>query len=75
MSLPDADDARRVTGYERGTITPFGSATAWPVVADERMRSREVALGAGAHGVAAVASADDIVRVLAGTWADVTDPA
>ena len=25
------------TGYERGTITPFGSTTAWPVVADERL--------------------------------------
>jgi hypothetical protein len=23
-------------GYERGTITPFGSATALPVIADER---------------------------------------
>ena len=24
MSLPDADEAKAVTGYERGTITPFG---------------------------------------------------
>lgn len=75
LSLPDADDARRVTGYERGTITPFGSTVAWPVIADERMRGREVALGAGAHGVAAVAFADDIVASLAGSWADVTEPA
>ena len=34
LSLPDADEARTVTGYERGTITPFGSSRAWPVVAD-----------------------------------------
>jgi len=26
-----------VTGYERGTITPFGSATALPVIADARI--------------------------------------
>ena len=28
--------------------------TAWPVVADERMRGREISLGAGAHGVAVI---------------------
>jgi Cys-tRNA(Pro)/Cys-tRNA(Cys) deacylase len=26
LSLPDADAARTATGYDRGTITPFGSA-------------------------------------------------
>jgi hypothetical protein len=39
------------TGYERGTITPFGAARAWPVVADTRV-SGEITLGGGAHGVA-----------------------
>ena len=37
MSMPDATTAKEVTGYERGTITPFGSTTRWPVVADERL--------------------------------------
>ena len=32
--LPDAEEARAVTGYERYTITPFGSTRAWPVVVD-----------------------------------------
>ena len=31
LSLPDADEAHRVTGYERGAITPFGASRAWPV--------------------------------------------
>ena len=34
MNLPDAEEARAVTGYERYTITPFGSTRAWPVVVD-----------------------------------------
>ena len=34
LSLPDAAQALAATGYERGTITPFGSSRAWPVVAD-----------------------------------------
>ncbi|WP_090032453.1 aminoacyl-tRNA deacylase [Cellulomonas marina] len=74
LSMPDAETARDVTGYERGTITPFGSTTAWPVVADHRVRGRTISLGAGAHGVAATMAGDDVVRVLAATVADVTDP-
>ncbi|MBK9740029.1 MAG: YbaK/EbsC family protein [Actinobacteria bacterium] len=74
MSLPDAASALEVTGYERGTITPFGSTRAWPVIADQRMSGREVSLGAGAHGVAAVLDADAVVAALSATVADVTDP-
>ncbi len=74
MSMPDAATAKDVTGYERGTITPFGSLRAWPVVADERVAGRMVSIGAGAHGVAATVSGDDLVRTLGATVADVTDP-
>jgi len=74
MSLPDADDALRVTGYRRGTITPFGSTHAWPVVADAALLGEEITLGGGADGVAVKAQADDVVAALAATVADVTEP-
>lgn len=74
LSMPDASTAFDVTGYERGTITPFGSTTAWPVIADERLIGREVSVGAGAHGVAAVLLADDVITALSATVADVTEP-
>jgi Cys-tRNA(Pro) deacylase len=74
MSMPDAEAARAATGYERGTITPFGSTTAWPVVADERLRGREITLGAGEHGVAVAVDADAALTTLDATVADVTDP-
>ena len=74
LSMPDAAAALAATGYERGTITPFGSATAWPVVADERLRGREITLGAGAHGVAVAVDADQMLAALSATVADVTDP-
>ena len=45
LSMPDATVAREVTGYERGTITPFGALRRWPVIADERMTGREITLG------------------------------
>lgn len=73
LSMPDAATARAATGYERGTITPFGSTLAWPVVADERIRGREVSLGAGVHGVAAIVDADAAIAALDATVADVTD--
>jgi Cys-tRNA(Pro) deacylase len=75
LSMPDAAAARDATGYERGTITPFGSTRAWPVVADERMVGTEITLGAGAHGVAAVLDADATLAALGAAVADVTEPA
>jgi Cys-tRNA(Pro)/Cys-tRNA(Cys) deacylase len=73
LSMPSAEVAKEVTGYERGTITPLGSNHQWPVVADAAMTGR-VSLGGGAHGVALTVEADDVVRLLDATVADVTDP-
>jgi Cys-tRNA(Pro)/Cys-tRNA(Cys) deacylase len=74
LSMPDAATAKDATGYERGTITPFGSTTAWPVIADERILGRTVTLGAGEHGVAIAVDADAATKILAATIADVSDP-
>ena len=75
ISMPDAEAARGVTGYERGTITPFGSASVLPVIADERIVGQTISIGAGAHGVAATVAGDDVVTHFAAQVADVTDPA
>jgi len=72
--MPDAQTAFAATGYERGTITPFGSSTAWPVVADQRLAGRAITLGSGEHGVAVLLSADEALAALQATIADVTDP-
>ena len=74
LSMPDAATAKEVTGYERGTITPFGAARPWPVIADERVRGRTISLGAGERGVALQVPADEAVSALGATYADVTDP-
>lgn len=74
LSMPDADIARDVTGYERGTITAFGSTRAWPVIADKTVAGRIISLGGGAHGVALTADGSDVIRALAAQVADVTDP-
>ena len=74
MSMPDAATAKEVTGYERGTITPFGSTRPWPVVADERVQGRRITLGAGEHGLAVAVDADAALEVLAASVADVSEP-
>jgi Cys-tRNA(Pro)/Cys-tRNA(Cys) deacylase len=74
MSMPDAAAAREVTGFERGTITPFGTLTPLPVVADERLAGRRITLGAGAHGVAVAVDADAALAALDAQVADVTEP-
>jgi Cys-tRNA(Pro)/Cys-tRNA(Cys) deacylase len=74
LSMPDAEVARQATGYERGTITPLGSDRPWPVIADERLRGREVTLGAGEHGVAIAVDADEILQALNACVADISDP-
>jgi Cys-tRNA(Pro)/Cys-tRNA(Cys) deacylase len=52
LSMPDADEARAVTGYERGAITPFGSARPLPVIMDaSSLDHAVVAIGGGARGV------------------------
>ena len=76
MSMPDKDVAKQATGYERGTITPFGSTTAWPVVADASLAGdpdRMISLGAGAHGVAVTVNAEAAIAALEAQVADVTE--
>jgi Cys-tRNA(Pro) deacylase len=71
LQLPSAEAALEATGYERGTITPLGSTTAWPVFADERIAGR-VALGAGEHGWSAFVEAGPLLQALGATVADIT---
>lgn len=75
ISMPDKEIAREVTGYERGTITPFGSRQTLPVIADVTITSRTISIGAGEHGVAATLDAHAMITHLAAQVADVTDPA
>ena len=74
LSLPAADVALAATGYERGTITPLGSTTAWPVYADSTITGRRISMGAGEHGYSAFVDADALTAALGAVVADITDP-
>lgn len=72
LSMPDADEALRVTGYVRGTITPFGSTRELEVIADASLAGRRVSIGGGDHGVSLTTDADAAIAVLGAEVADVT---
>lgn len=74
LQLPDADAAFAATGYERGTIVPIGSSTAWPIYADESIVGRRIAMGAGAHGYSLFVEADDLIATYDATVADISKP-
>ncbi|QEO13131.1 YbaK/EbsC family protein [Agromyces intestinalis] len=74
LQLPDASLALAATGYERGTITPLGSTTAWPVIVDESVVGRRVSMGAGEHGRSLFVDADALITAFDATVADISEP-
>jgi Cys-tRNA(Pro)/Cys-tRNA(Cys) deacylase len=72
MTMPDADEARTVTGYERGAITPFGAAKALPVIVDGvALEEPLVAIGGGARGVNLHLAPRELVEKLGAEVVDV----
>jgi Cys-tRNA(Pro) deacylase len=75
LTLPDADEARVVTGYERYTITPFGSTRSWPVIVDATILAEPVvSVGGGAFGVNLHLRPDDLIAALGADVVDVSSP-
>lgn len=73
MTLPDADEARAVTGYERYTITPFGSTRPWPVIVDTTVLDHEVvSVGGGGFGINVHLGPATLVAALAAAVVDVS---
>lgn len=76
MTLPDADEARAVTGYERYTITPFGSTQAWPVIVDASVMGQAiVSIGGGGFGINVHLTPADLVAALVADVVDVSTEA
>ena len=75
LSLPDADEAHRATGYVRYTITPFGSTRAWPVLADAAIVGEPVvSVGGGVRGVSVHLAPADLISSLDATVVDLSMP-
>jgi Cys-tRNA(Pro)/Cys-tRNA(Cys) deacylase len=78
-SMAGREEALAATGYEPGSITPLGAATAqgrtWPVVVDEAaMAFEQVALGSGVPGTSVLVDTAALVIALGAEVAAVTRP-
>lgn len=72
LTMPDPEEAKAATGYERGTITPFGAGN-HRVLIDQRLLDHdEISLGSGAHGWAIHLKPDALLELGAET-ADIAD--
>ncbi len=74
LQLPAAEVALAATGYERGTITPRGSTTAWPLYVDEAVRGTRITMGAGELGYSMFVQADELIAAFGATVADISVP-
>lgn len=73
LTLPDGEEARQATGYERYTITPFGATHAWPAILDASAVAYErVSVGGGAFGVNLHIAPAELVRALGADVVDVS---
>ena len=74
LTLPPAEEAFEATGYARGTITPLGSTTSWPVFAAPAIQGKRVSMGAGEHGASLFVDGDALLYALDARVIDITDP-
>ena len=75
LSLPDKDEAKAETGYERGAITPLGARRPWPVIADVSIAGLPlVAIGGGARGFNVHLSPGDLIAATRAEVLDITVP-
>lgn len=73
LTLPSAAEAKAVTGYERGTITPLGLYL--PVYADQRFLAQPViTIGAGEHNLAIKLAPAPLFEYLQATVGNFTQP-
>jgi len=65
MTMATREELLEVTGFEPGTVTPFGIKTRLRVLVDESvLAQKEVSLGSGVRGVAIIIQTADLLSGL-----------
>lgn len=65
LTTASEEEVRRVTGYERGAVAPFGLPMPMRILADESIFApEELSLGSGVRGTTIILSSADLRRAL-----------
>ncbi len=65
LTTASEEEVRRVTGYERGAVGPFGLPRPLRILADESLFAyEEMSIGSGVRGTTVILHRDDLRRAL-----------
>lgn len=65
LTTASEEEVRRITGYERGAVAPFGLPSPLRILADESIFTpEELSLGSGVRGTTIILSSADLRRGL-----------
>jgi Cys-tRNA(Pro)/Cys-tRNA(Cys) deacylase len=74
VTTATAQEVREVTGYEIGTVSPFGLNRPLQIMADQRILDHEIlSLGAGVRNAGIILKRDDVVSALQPTFGDFSE--
>ena len=76
VEMVGRDEIHRLTGYERGGVSPLGGKKAFPVFLDERAADQPmVSISAGMRGMQIFLAPQELARVAGATMAPIGDVA
>ncbi len=65
LTMATEDEVRRVTGYERGAVAPFGLPQPLRILVDPSVFTHaDISLGSGVRGTAVIMTSHDLQRAL-----------
>jgi len=72
VELVPLREVRKLTGYERGAVTPLALPKSYPVVIDETIELwTSIGISAGVRGVEIVLAPEDLLRITSAKTADI----
>jgi Cys-tRNA(Pro) deacylase len=65
LSMPGPEEVLQITGYEIGSVTPFGMKASMDILIDTSVtRQREVSMGSGVRGTGIILQVNDLLKAL-----------
>lgn len=65
LTLANEDEVKTITGYEIGTVNPFGLPRAMPILIDRNLLDKSVvSIGSGIRGVALILTPSELLKAM-----------
>jgi Cys-tRNA(Pro)/Cys-tRNA(Cys) deacylase len=65
LSLADSDEVLAITGYEIGTVNPFGLPRSMPILIDRTiLEKKTISIGSGIRGIAILLTPTELLKAM-----------